>query len=338
MSLKSLVKTRWKIEPDSVTIYPYGLFYILAPVMAVFGAVLLFLYIHYQNSSLSASLPLVLFVVLIVVLMWGAANTHIAFNNRQGRMRKMLFGFIPTVTIPFAEIQGIDVVSHITTGSYNYSAFRKSARHGKGIVVSSGYTKNDDPNAIAFVNEAVPVIHAYLDKYDRPEGFVQQPLTSFKYFEHKGNTYVIKKRKAATLITGLIFIAIGFWLFTIPVDSLAAMLICIALFFLFGLVFINAAFTDLIFDPQAQTVTRKGLFRFWNRNYSFENFAGVQTIRHTMNFIYVRTSVNLHFEVPGKNGKQDILTVASLFRGKSIDRFIQEFYQIMDKRNAQQVI
>jgi len=334
MSLKSLTKTRWKIEPDRVVIYPYGLFYIFAPIMAVFSAGLLFLYTYYQNVTIAESLPLVLLALLVVVLMWGAANTYIEFDNRQGRMRKMLLGFIPTVTIPFAELQGISAVSLITTGSYNYNVFRKNARHGKGVVVSSSYTRNDDPNAIAFVNEPVPIIHGYLDLYDQPEDFVREPITAFKYFKQQGAAYVIKQNKIGSLIFGFIFIGIAIWLFTIPTDSLLAIILCIALFLLFGLVFINAAFTQLIFNPQAQTVERTGLFRFLNKHYSFANFAGVQTVRHTMNFIYVRTSVNLFFELPDKNGKQDTLTVASLFKGRSVDRFIEEFYQIMDKRET----
>ena len=329
MSIKSLTKTRWKIEPSRVVIFPYGAFYIFVPIMAVLGAGLLFLYTHYQNVAVAEFLPLVLLILLIVILMWGAANTYIEFDNRQGRMRKMLFGFIPTVTIPFAELQGINVVSQINTGSYNYNVFRKDARHGKGVVVSSAYTRNDDPNAIAFVNEAVPAIHGYLDLYDRPEDFVQKPITSYKYFEQEGSAYKVKNRKVGSIILGLLFFGVGIWLFSVPADSVLAILLCIALFFLFGLVFINAAFTQLIFDPQAQTVKRTGLFRFLNKQYDFADFTGIQTIRHTMNLIYVRTSINLYFEVPGKNGKQNALTVASLYRGRSVDRFIEEFYQIM---------
>jgi hypothetical protein len=329
MSLKSLLKTRWKIETDRVTIYPYGLFYIFSAVMAIFSGGLLIIYTQYQNTTVAESLPLVLLILLIVVLFWGSALTYIEFDNSKGRMRKILLGFIPTVTIPLADLQGIDVVSGMTTGSYNYNLFRKDSRFGRGIVVSSAYTKNDDPNAVAFVEEAVPIIHSYLDKYDSAADFVQEPLTAYKYFEPKGNSYVIKSRKAGSFIFGLLFFGIGIWLFTIPADSLIAILFCIALFFLFGLVFINAAFTNFVFDPQARTVKRTGLFRFLNKQYDFNNFRGIQTVRHTMNFIYVRTSINLNFEVTGKN---EILTVASLFRSKSVDRFIRELYQIMDVR------
>ncbi|GAA4919100.1 hypothetical protein [Mucilaginibacter defluvii] len=330
MSLKSLAKTRWKIEPDRVLIYPIGVFYIFVPIMAVLGTGLLFLYMHYQNVSITDSLPIVLLILLIVILFWGAANTYIEFDNRRGRMRKLFMGFLPTKTIPFAELHGIDVVSGIATGSYNYSLYRKKSRYGKGIIVSSAYTRSDDPNAIAFVEEAVPVIHGYLDKHDSPADFVAEPITSYKYFEQTGGTYVVKSNKIGALITGIILLGAGLWLFTVPTDNFLAILICIALFFLFGLVFLNAAFTRLIFDPQAGTVKRTGLFKFFHKEYNFVNFAGIQTIRHTVNLIYVRTSVNLIFVVPEKNNKEVPFTVASLFREKSIDRFIKEFYSIMD--------
>lgn len=335
MSLKSLAKTRWNIESDRAMIYPYGMFYLFAPIMAVFCAGLLLLYTHYQNVSVSESLPLVLLMLLAVVLMWGAAGTYIEFDNRQGRMRKMLFGFVPTVITPFAELQGINVVSQLNRGGYSYSVFRKDARHGRGVAVSSGYSRNDDPNATAFVNEVIPVVHGYLNMYDRPEDLVEPRLTSYKYFVKKGNAYAVTNRKIGAIIMGLIFFSIGGWVFTAPVDSFSTRLICIGLFFFFGFVFINAAFTQLIFDPQAQTVKRTSLIRFLDKQYSFINFKGVQTVRHTMNLIYVRTSVNLYFEVPGKNGQQEPLTVASLFRGKSVDRFIQELYQIMNSLKAE---
>jgi hypothetical protein len=95
MSLKSLSKTRWKIDPDRVIIYPYGVFYVFTAIIAVLFTGLLLLYINYQNTTLSESLPFIFLLLLIVVLFWGYAATHIEFDNGKGRMRKMLMGFIP---------------------------------------------------------------------------------------------------------------------------------------------------------------------------------------------------------------------------------------------------
>lgn len=328
MSLKSLSKTRWKVEPDRVVIYPYGLFYIFAAIMAVLSVGLLYVYTRYENKPITASTPLLILAVVIVALFVGYASTYIEFDNRSGKMKKLLMGFLPVVNVPFSKLQGINPVSN-TAGGYNYRLFRKNARYGKGIVVSSGYSKNDDPNAIAFVDEAVAVVHGYLDQHDSPADFTAPTITSYKYFEQDGSVYAIKTKKAGALIFALFFLGLAAWMFTVPVESLLATLLIIAFLLLFGLVFINAAFTKIVFDPYNKTVKRTGLFSFFNKQYDFSNFAGIQTIRHSMNFIYVRTSINLYFEVPGKNGKQEMFTIGSHYRSKSVERFIQEFYQVM---------
>ncbi|MCD8739124.1 hypothetical protein LT679_00805 [Mucilaginibacter roseus] len=296
--------------------------------MGVFSVVLLVVYTQYQNTSITTSTPLLLLSVLIVALFVGYGLTYVEFDNRSARMRKMLMGFLPVASLPFSQLQGINPVSN-TAGGYNYRLFRKNARYGKGIVVSSGYSKSDDPNAIAFVDEAVTVVHGYLDLHDSPADFVTQPIASLKYFEQDGSVYAIKTKKAGALIFALFFLGLAVWMFTVSVESLLATLLIIAFLLLMGLVFLNAAFTKIVFDPHAKTVQRTGLFNFFNKHYDFSNFVGIQTIRHSMNFIYVRTSINLYFEVPGKNGKQDILTIGSHYRSKSVERFIQEFYQVM---------
>ncbi|OKS87456.1 hypothetical protein RG47T_2917 [Mucilaginibacter polytrichastri] len=40
----------------------------------------------------------------------------------------------------------------------------------------------------------------------------------------------------------------------------------------------------------------------------------------------------MYFDVPNKNGKQDLFTVSSLRKSADIDRFIKELYQIMEMR------
>lgn len=194
MSLKSLSKTRWKIETNHVTVYPYGVFYLFTAVIAVLFTGLLLIYMNYQHAGIGESLPFMLLLLLIVILFWGFAATYIEFDLGKARMRKMLMGFIPVNTIPLSKLQGINSVSNMA-GSYNYRLFEKNSRFGKGIVVSSGYTKTDDPNAIAFVEEAVPVIHSYLDQYDTPADNVKEKITSFRFFTQQGDTYTIKNKK-----------------------------------------------------------------------------------------------------------------------------------------------
>jgi hypothetical protein len=328
MSLKALTKTRWKIEPDRVTVYPYGTFYILAAVLAILFSGILFLYMKYQNTTVTESLPLVFFLLILVVLFWSFAATYVEFDNARGQARKMVMGFLPTATISFAKLQGIDAVSNMA-GSYNYRLFQRDDRYGKGIVVSTGYTKNDDPNAIAFVSEAVPVIHGFLDQHGSPTGDVTEPITVYKFFDEKHGKYSIKNKKAGAIIFSLFFFGLGVWLFNAPANSAIMMAMMTLLMFFLGFVFINAAFTTITFDPANQMIRRTGLLKFLNREYHFGAFAGVQTVRHTVNLIYTRTSVNMYFEVPSKK-KQDVITVASLRRSKNIDRFVRELYAIME--------
>jgi hypothetical protein len=328
MSLKALTKTRWKIEPDRVTVYPYGTFYILAAVLAMLFSGILFLYMKYQNITVTESLPVVFFLLILVVLFWSFAATYVEFDNTRGQARKMIMGFLPTATISFAKLQGIDAVSNMA-GSYSYRLFQRDDRYGKGIVVSTGYTKNDDPNAIAFVSEAVPIIHGFLDQHGSPLDSQADPITSYKFFNEKNGVYNLKNKRAGAILFGLFFIGLGVWLFNAPANSAIMMAVMTLLMFFLGFVFINAAFTTVTFDPVNQTITRNGLLKFLHKQYHFGAFAGVQTVRHTINLIYTRTSVNMYFEVPGKN-KQDVITVASLRRSKNIDRFVRELYAVME--------
>jgi hypothetical protein len=316
MSLKSLSKTRWRIEPDRVTIYPYGVFYVFTAIIAVIFTGLLLVYIKYQNATLTESLPLVLFFLLMVLVFWAFAGTYIEFDNSRGRMRKMLFGFLPTTTN--------------TIGSYNYRLFKKGGRYGKGIIVSSSYTKNDDQNAIGFVAEAVQVIHGYLDIYDTPADYASEPITSYRFFNQQGGTYTIKTKKIGALVFGLIFLVIGLYLLTIETNSIMAKFFIVVVTVFLALIFFNAAYTVITFDPAAQTIQRTGIVKFFNRRYHFGAFAGIQTLRRSINFVYAGTDVNMYMDVPDKNGKQDIFTVISLKKSSDIERFIKELYQIME--------
>lgn len=328
MSLKSLSQTRWRIEPNRVTIYPYGVFYTFAGIMAVLLSGLLVLYVKYQNTTVSESLPLLLVILLIVVLFWSFAATYIEFDNQNARMRKMFMGFLPTTTISFAKLQGINLVSNMG-GSYNYRLFQKDSRYGKGIIVSSGYTKNDDPNAIAFVEDTVPVIHGYLDLHDTPGDYIAEPISSFRFFNQESSNYTVKNKKVGAIIFGLMFLVVGFYLLTLQTDGILVKVVIVAATLFLAAIFFNAAYTKIIFNTSAQAIQRSGPINYFNKSYPFTSFAGIQTVRRSMNFIYIGTDINMYFDLPDKNGKQDLLTVSTFRRSANIDRFIKEMHQIM---------
>ncbi|WDF55952.1 hypothetical protein [Mucilaginibacter sp. KACC 22063] len=330
MSSQKYSKTRWKIDSDRVTVYPYGVFYVFTIIIAILSSGLLFLYFHYQRSAtIGNSLPLVFLILLMVVLFWLFGNTYLEFDSSKGRMRKMLFGFLPTRIIPFEKLEGINLVN-IAGGSYNYRLFKKDARYGKGIIVSSGYTKNNDPNAIAFVEEVVPIIHGYLSQYTTPADYVAERITSYKFFTEEAGVYNVKNRKIGALLFSLLCFAGGVYFMRLDTyDGTIPQIIIVAVMILLGFVFIYAAFTKISFDPVAQTVSRTGPVSYWNREYPMSAFTGIQTLRRSVNFVYTSTEVKMYFDMPDKKGYQQMLTVATLRRSSDIDRFVKEVYQIM---------
>lgn len=332
MSLKSLSKTRWEIEPNRVVIYPFGLYYIFAGILAMIFSGLLLTYISYQNTTIAASLPLVLVILLIVVLFWGFATTYIEFDNQQGRMRKMFLGFLPVKNIPLEKLKGIIPVTNLGLGSYVYRLYRKDAQYGKGIVVSSGYGKNDDPNAVAFVNEAVSVIHSYLDQYDTPADFVTAPVTSYKYFDQEGGDFILKKNKIGSVLLGLVLLAIGIheltpgaWL----AQDLSIGRICLLLFLLVGgPAIILVGFTTVTLSTFKKTIEKTSPISWGNQSHRFEDFVGIQTVRKSMNLIYSGTEVHLYFQKPDTD-KQEVMILQSFYRTSNVDRFIKELNSIM---------
>lgn len=337
MSLKSVTQTRWKIEPSRVILYPNGMSYILCVVLAIIFACLLLVYTRYEGGGLSSSLPLMLFLLLIVVLFWGHGHTYVAFDNRTQRMQKKLMGFIPVANVPFAELQGIQVVSNMY-GGYNYRAFTKANRYGKGIVISSGYGKNDDPNALALVNTVVPVIHQYLDEGEGmlAPAAVSEPITKYQYFIYDQGTYTLKRNKIAGTLLGLALSGLGIYMLTNPpffadLDTIRRWFVLLFLL-ICGPAIILGVFTRIVFDLQHQTVSRISPIGLGNRQYRFAEFTGFQTVRRSMNFIYSGTDVHMYFAPAGKR-KEEVLQLSSFRNTRKIDRFIAEVQQIMKQQS-----
>ena len=330
MSLKSLSQTRWKIEADQVKIYPYGVFYILSGVMAILVAGLLFIYLNLMHASVSDGLPLIIISLLIVFIFWGYAGTSVEFDNGSGKMRKNFMGFIPVKTIPFEKLHGINPVT--TLGSYKYHLFRKDAKYGKGIAVSSSYTKNDDSNALAFLDEAVDKIHGFLDARDGALSYVPVPITAYKYFDKEGDTYVLKSSKIGGLVIGLPMIAAGIHELTpyawLGNELSAGRIICLIFLLIGGAAIALAGFTRVTLDTQAQKLERKSPIGLGNKSYAFADYDGIQTVRKSMNFIYSGTDLQMYF-LNQSTHKVEAITVQSFYRTSKIDRFIQEVNSIM---------
>jgi hypothetical protein len=331
MSIKTLLKTRWKIEPDRVTIYPYGLSYLLSGILAVLFAGIFFVYLKYQNSSVNDAVPLISVLLVIVLLFWGFGETSIEFDNKTATMRKKLMGFLPITSIPFSNLHGISPVSNLY-GSYKYRLFRKDNKFGKGILVSCAYTKNEDPNAIAFVDEAATIIHEYLDVYVLPTDQIDPQITTYKYFTKEDGKFLLKKNKVGSTIFGLLLFGTGVhellpgaWLG----NEWALGRIFMLLFLLIGgaAIFL-AGYTDITFDTTNRTLERKSPIRLGNKRFSLDDFNGIQTVRRSTNFIYSGTDVQLYFIKRGTD-KEEAIVLQTFTRSSKVERFVQEVNAII---------
>lgn len=331
MSLKSLSKTRWRIEPGRVTVYPYGLSYILAAFLSVLFLAGYLFYLYYLQNSFASSLSIFLILIAVVILFIIWAGTSVEFDISEGMMRKKLMGMLTITSLPFSKIYGISPVSNMA-GSYAYRVFKKNDRYGKGILVSCSYGKNDDPNAIAFVDEVVTLIHHHLGAHDSPGDFARQEIDHYKFFNVQGGLYILKKSKIGSLILGICLLAIGVHELT-PDAWLGGGFSLGRIFFLLftligGPAIILAGFTEITFDRGSRQLMRKNPIGLGNKTYSFDHFNGIQTVRKSTNLIYSGTDVQVYFLKPGEQ-KEEVMVLSSFFSTKKVERFVAEVNSII---------
>ena len=318
-------KTRWKIQPNQIILYPHGLAHIMALILAlIFAAALVFggrAGIDLSGSTIFAGL-----LLLAVVLVFAFGFTSITFDNHAGMMTRRLMGFLPVKVTAFEQLWGINLITSVG-GGYSYRLFLKSNRYGKGIPVSSGYSKNDDQNATTFVNEVVPLIHKFLDQHAPIAHQGAPELTEFRYFNVTGGEYTLKKNKFVSLIIGLGLLFIGIHELS-PVAWLGnglelGRIFMLLVLLLGGPILILSAFTKVILDPVSKKVERISPIGLGNKYYDMKDFTGIQTIRKSTNFIYSGTDVLLYFQ-KADSGKEEGLTLRTFTRTRSIDRFVNE--------------
>ena len=153
-------------------------------------------------------------------------------------------------------------------------------------------------------------------------------MISYQYFVYDQGSYLLKRKKTGPIILGIFFILFGVLFFTLIFKSPIGALLGGSAFFLFGFFCIAATFTKLIFNQTTQTIERSGTLAYLNKQYHFENYLRIETVRIYTNFIYTRTAVNLRFKNPESPDKTDLLTIASLRTSKQIEQFMHEFHQI----------
>lgn len=338
MALKKFAQTRWDVEAQRVTLYPYRIFNALSIAFAVILlGFMVVAYIMLEQDpivSFATGIPMFITFAIIVALIWAVGRTTVVFDNDAQVMRKKLFGILSIRSERFDDLANVGMVRN-TMGGFNYRAFPKRDKYGKGVVVSASYAKDDDPNAVALTNEAFSVITRFLTAGYHVNENTTQLITDFKFYDNNPPYYSIKRNIAGGLIIGLILFAVGVnelinHSITHDSDTFHKVLV-IVVFLGFGGIFAFSAFTKVTFDTNAKTVTRENLMGIGNQTYSFAEFINFQITRRTTNMIYSGTDVKMYFEIPGST-KQKVLALKSFRSTKKIDRFLEESRYIMGIR------
>lgn len=327
----SITKTRWKIESDRITIQPYRMFFILGGVFAVVFAGIIIAFRAMGEQNVISSVPVASFLLFALALFFMGGFTYILFDRTNNKMKKMLFGFIPVRIIPFDKIQGVNIVTQ-RPGGFNFCLFTKANKYGRGIVISSGYSKDTDKNAVAFSNEVIPLIHQFLDAADPlPEEKIEI-ITDYRYFIPDGGIYTLKASRITSLVIGVGLLAIGIhectpaaWMTNL---SMIGKIIMTTVPILFGIIFIAAAFTKITFNTGTRMIERKSPIRIGSYQYPFEHFVSFQTVRKTYNGIYSGTEVHMFFHKPGDN-KENAIVLSTFRNTQKIERFLQEIKTIL---------
>ncbi|MBW8682884.1 hypothetical protein [Chitinophaga rhizophila] len=327
----SLTKTRWKIESDRIVIQPNRLMFILG---AVFAVLLVGLIIAFRISGQRYAVNDVYiagFLVFAVGIFILSGFTYIVFDRANNRMKKMLFGVVPVKSIPFDKLQGVNIVTQ-GAGSYSFRIFTKASKYGRGTIISSGYSKDTDANAIAFNNEVIPLIHQYLDAADPLPEEKEVMITDYEYFTSDGGIYTLKANNIFLAVMGISLLALGIhectpaaWMTSMStVGRVSITGACL----LFGLIFIAAAFTKITFNTGTRMIERKSPIKLGNHQFPFEHFVSFQTVRNTYNGIYSGTQVLMFFYKPGDK-REKTLQLHSFRNTRKIERLLTEVKSIM---------
>ncbi|UOE46685.1 hypothetical protein MTO98_19970 [Mucilaginibacter sp. SMC90] len=335
MALKKFAQTRWDIESRRVTLYPYRIFNVLSIGFAVvFAAFIVFFNVTLfpdPSQALSTSIPMFLGLAVIVGMLWGIGRTSVVFDNDSQVMRKKLFGLLSIRSERFDDIDNIGVVRN-TMGGYNYRAFPKRNKYGKGVVVSANYAKNDDANAIALTQEAFPVIMQFLSTGYTEPAYADTVITDYQFYDTHPPYFAIKRKWVGGLLIGLCLIALALNEIinkTITHDSdMIHKVLVIGGCLLGGTAFVFSTFSKIVFDTANKTVNRYNPLGIGNQTFAFADFINFQITRRSYNFIYSGTDINMYFQVPGSN-KQKALVIKSFSSTKKIDQFLRETRHVM---------
>ncbi len=166
MTIKKLIQTRWTIEPDRITIYPYGAIYIMCVIVGVVSILWVLLMINALNDTflnvLSVLWPAALLYLLMIVFFGLFGRTAIIFDRERRMMYKFLFGFLKTTALPFTDISGV-ILMRSARGTFRYYVIpRNPDWRNTGTGISSAVINENSPHALDFRTHVLTVINQYL--------------------------------------------------------------------------------------------------------------------------------------------------------------------------------
>jgi hypothetical protein len=326
-----MAKTKWIIEPSTLTIYPKRNLRIVGLIFFVLIAgFIFFLSRSLQGYSSGFTFGYYGFLLLVPLLLIFIAETKVIFDGNSRKLYKKI-GFLPIGSIPFDDIASVQAYEILGSG-YNYRLFKKSNRHGKGLIVSSGYSKATNANLIQFQQEVLPKIDELV--FANAPVIPKQTIYDFQFFKEEGGVYLLRDNKIGSLIIGLILIGITVAILLNPdfLTNEGAFQKILLTYFpaVIGLVLLFAATSKIRFDKAQRKIIRSTFAGRVIKEYPFDHLIRFQIIRKTTNFIYSGTEVRAEIELPAKN-KVSTLILKNFTGTKKIDRFIDEANTILGR-------
>jgi len=326
-----MAKAKWIIEPSVLTIYPKRNLRIIGLVFLIIIIVFIFFLLKgLQGVPAQFAILYFGFLLLIPLFVVFMAESKIIFDGRSRKLYKKI-AFLPAGSIAFEDIAAVEPYQIIGSG-FSYRAFRKSNRHGKGLIVSPGYNKSSDPNLIKFQQEVLPKIDELV--FANAPVLPKQTIYEFNFFKEEGGVYTIRDNKIGSFVIGIIMIGISVAILLNPnfmADEETFKRLLTTYFpLIIGLVFLFGFFSSIRFDKNQRKVLHSTFAGRVVKEYPFDDLIRFQIVRKTTNFVYSGTEVRAEFNVPSKN-KITTLMIKN-FRGtKKIDRFIDEANTILGR-------
>lgn len=323
-----MAKTHWIDEADTLTIYParmarrISIIYLIA-----FTTLNIALYLTKTLTSVSTLFIFEGLILLLAIFLYGSGERKAVFDGNSRQLYTKFFG-ITTHTIPFDQIATI--TPYDTMGAISYKVFSKENRHGKGILISCGYSKLTNKNLIAYEEEVLPRINELVFS-NRPL-HVKSPVFDFQFFKEENGIYKILFNKTGGLILGILLIALTFFILAHPDfmndrESYKRWMVTY-LPVVLGVIFVNAFFTSVSFDKPNRQIIYSTLGGAIRKIYSFDDFIQFLIVRKSTNFIYTGTEVKAVLDLPAQ-GKTRQLILINFRNTKNIERFIDEANTIL---------